>query len=103
MDRLDLNVCWFAATLGGMEIDHDPEEPPYDRNRSPIAAPWPAAFVMLVLMWSLLAYTQDLDWISVLLGFLTAMLITAWFFDWHGTETPKSWRNTGGNRRSGTE
>jgi multisubunit Na+/H+ antiporter MnhE subunit len=83
-----------------LQIEHDPGEPGYDRNRSPFVHPWPAGFVMLAIMWGLFVYSVGFEWPSIVLGLLTGMLVTAWFFDCHGTESPKSWRNSGRNGRS---
>lgn len=80
------------------QIDHDPSEPKIDRDRSPFARPWPAVFVFLCLMWVGAFYLGLIDWQSVGLGFLTAVLLTSWFYDWHGTDAPKSWQRPPGDR-----
>lgn len=69
-------------------IDHDPNEPPRDRSKSP----WPFAAIGLVLLWAWYAYFMQADWISIGLGFGTGIVFASWAVDVTGNRVPASWR-----------
>lgn len=69
-------------------IDHDPDEPPKDKSKSPWWIVWP-----MVGLLNLGYFTQfDVDWTGYAAGGLTFMVLASWAVDVTGNRVPKSWR-----------
>ncbi|ASP50961.1 hypothetical protein CDO31_04850 [Sinorhizobium meliloti] len=69
-------------------IDHDPNEPPVDRE----PGPWRWVFPVLAVTWALNLYSNPIDWLSVGLGLFTGIVFTAWILEITGNKVPSSWR-----------
>lgn len=69
-------------------VEHDPDEPPRDRSRSP----WPVLIPMVVLLW--LGYLTQFtpDWTGICLGLGTGAIIATWAIEVTGNKVPRSWR-----------
>ncbi|TCL70531.1 hypothetical protein [Rhizobium sp. BK251] len=78
-----------------MQIEHDPEEPKYERDRGP----WPFLFPAIALLWIGSFFYFKLDWHSIALGGGTACVITLWAIEVTGNKVPDSWRNSSRRRR----
>lgn len=79
-----------------MQIDHDPEEPPRERERSP----WPWVFLMALCFAGLRWWSVGLDWPSVLMGAIVAFAGSFLAVDFLRYDLFKSWRDTRRDRGS---
>lgn len=69
----------------GMQIDHDPKEPP--RDQSGMGVYWANALILAVLWaWKLF---DHLDWQSVAIGVWTGLFIATWAIELTGNKAPK--------------
>ena len=78
-----------------MQIDHDPEEP----KRDPDKSLWPWVFLMACAASAAIWFTEGLDWKSVLAGAVMAFAASFWAVDYLRYDFFKSWRDTGRDRR----
>lgn len=96
-DMVDIAALMIFSYGCGMQIDHDPNEPPVDRTRGP----WLMAAVVLALLWAWYFYFMPFVWPALALGFMTGGIFTAWIIEITGNKTPASWRrNPPGSGRS---
>ena len=76
-------------------IDHNPEEPPRERERSL----WPWVFVMAVTFAAVRWFTDGLDWPSVLMGAVVTFAASFWYIDFMRYRFFRSWNDPGRDRR----
>ena len=67
-----------------MEIDHDPNEPKFDRGPGPWR--WVLPLIAVVVIANIA--TREIDWVSVCLGLLVGGAIVAWAIDITGNKVP---------------
>jgi hypothetical protein len=70
-------------------IDHDKNEPPIDRS----PGPWKVVLPIIALLWAWYFYFMPFDWVSLMLGFVTGGVLTAWLIEVTGNKIPDSWRS----------
>lgn len=78
-----------------MDIDHDPEEPPRERDRSL----WLWVFLMAIAFAGLRWWSVGLDWPSVLMGAIVTFAACFWSIDFLRYDFFKSWRDARRGRR----
>lgn len=78
-----------------MQIDHNPQEPRRERDRSL----WPWVTLMFLSAGFALWFTRGIDWISALAGGCLVFALSFWYIDFMRYDFFKSWRDTGRNRR----
>lgn len=69
----------------GMQIEHDPQEPPRDRTGNGIFYAWA---VLLPVMWGGFYYFDMLEWRSAVLGALTGGVFVAIMTEITGNRVP---------------
>lgn len=77
-----------------MQIDHDPDEPKRDPERSQ----WPWVTLMFILASAALWATRGIDWVSALAGGCVAFGLAFWYIDFMRYDFFKSWRKSGRDR-----
>lgn len=73
---------------GGMQIEHDQNEPPPDRSGN--AVYW-AAFGLIVAMWGLALFSGRLQFGSVAIGAATGLIFGIWGMTVTGGRLPPWW------------
>lgn len=72
-----------------MEIDHDPNEPDFDRTRGP----WRVILPILALATIANVYLGLMNWPSFIGGVGVGAVLAAWAIEVTGNKIPESWRN----------
>ena len=78
-----------------MQIDHDPEEP----KRDPDKSLWPWAFLLVCFFAIQLWLSSGIDWPSALMGSIVTFAASFWYVDFMRYDFFKSWRETVRKRR----
>lgn len=60
-----------------MQIDHDPNEPQRPKDDG-MWWLWPACFLLLIVLWIWVFFTEPMNWTTVGLAFATGMLFAYW-------------------------
>lgn len=79
-----------------MQIDHDPNEPKRDNERSL----WPWVFLMSVVFTGILVFYGKIDFWSAMSGASVAFSASFWYVDWMRYDLFKSWRGANETRDS---
>jgi hypothetical protein len=80
-----------------MQIEHNPNEPPVDRE----PGPWRWVIPIIAVLWVGAFFAPWFNWLSVALGLMTGVVVTAWVIEITGNKVPESWRKgaSGAGRR----